>query len=705
MVGGGELDQEHRVHLHRFAYVLQRFHDDMWPSGGLVHSMLEVHGRDPVQNSRYQSAFLIKCLLTCQFLRDSSKLKQVVTHAINLCLPRSVATLFSEMLSHRAGRGRRGIDFPSASKISASRLLLDVAFMHHMRKTNAEALQAGGSVRYMLADSSVQGHRDFELVRMHSISKSRLFALLIDAHNLYDIWRGVPYPAQDFMDDWLQQQDIDWINNITAGIIVHAMPVAVIGSARGSLRHKFHAVMHSMFLESACAGDLSAMSAEICTFTTDQGVEFGFHRIEKVPMQQLFPWAMIPNAVQQDVDFEFAPPWQHEVAEHLDHDVDVSKAVGIAGLLHIIHNTSDDLGSAMHVFDDVIHQASHICTMIRKETSRDRLFESCFSSAIGRHLRSDFKGFNAKVHKARWGTIAHAVLQLVEVEHALRYCWDKGSYGAANRRDEESDKQYGVDLEIVDQGIASPFVWACLKMLKTFSSLILQCFAWAEGCRCHSHYPRHDVPKHVLHRWDSCPMRGRRAPCLAAGQFMNNLAEIVAQSAAEVVAALPNDISQDERGLLLQDFERGRLHLVFAFSLRLAHWRAAPWSIYACAHADQPLARRHTRLCLDVVSDHHLFRRLQTDPVKNEALLFVGGQDLAGLRNLAELFGELYFACTAERSVEGDHAQVLTDIRKHIVHQVMHTHKHAFSIIWCFVQASRRDINEQSCSSCDLVEI
>ena len=73
------------------------------------------------------------------------------------------------------------------------------------------------------------------------------------------------------------------------------------------------------------------MSAEICTFTTDQGVEFGFHRIEKVPMQQLFPWAMIPNAVQQDVDSEFAPPWQHEVAEHLDHDVDVSKAVGIAG--------------------------------------------------------------------------------------------------------------------------------------------------------------------------------------------------------------------------------------------------------------------------------------------------------------------------------------------------------------------------------------
>jgi hypothetical protein len=652
--GGGELDQEHRVQLHRFAYVLQRFHDDLLPTA-LSDGILELRGRNASVNSRYHSAFLIKCLLTCQFLRDSANLKHVVRRSVDLCLPPSLASMFSDWLNPPPGRAREGMIMPSASKISVSRLLLDVAFMQFKRKANHEALLAGGSVRYMLADSSVQGHRDFELVRMHTIPKARLVALLSAAHILYDMWSD-PFPEAEFMDDWMHNQDLAFITELSAGIDVHAMPVVVIGSARGSLRHKFHSVMHALFLESACTADLEHMSAEICSFTTDQGVEFGFHRIEKVSIQQLFPWAFIENAIPQDDEFEFAPLLPDPAMDR--HEVDVTKAVGIAGLLHIIHNTSDDLGCTLVVFDDTILGLSHISNMIRKETTRDRLFESCFSSDIGRHLRGDFKGFNAKVHKARWGTIAHAVVQLATLEHPLRFCWSKARYGVVQRQDDESTV-YSVDLEIVDHAITSPFFWASLKMLLGFSKLILRCFAWAEGCPCHSQYPRDNfIPKHVWSRWERCPLRGRRAPCLAAGNFMGNLVEIVAETAAELVVVLPNDISQEQRAVLLRDFERGRQHLVFAFSLRLAHWRVSPWCIYGCAHGNYVTARYYVKECLTLASTHSLFRRLQTEPIKSEAQRFVDGESLETLDVLSEFLGELFFTCTAERSIEGDHAKV-----------------------------------------------
>ncbi len=138
---------------------------------------------------------------------------------------------------------------------------------------------------------------------------------------------------------------------------------------------------------------------------------------------------------------------------------------------------------------------------------------------------------------------------------------------------------------------------------------------------------------------------------------MGNLVEIVAETAAELVVVLPIDISQEQRAVLLRDFERGRQHLVFAFSLRLAHWRVSPWCIYGCAHGNYVIARFYVKECLTLASTHSLFIRLQTEPIKSEAQRFVDGEPLGTLDSLAEFLGELFFTCTAERSIEGDHAK------------------------------------------------
>ena len=311
----------------------------------------------------------------------------------------------------------------------------------------------------------------------------------------------------------------------------------------------------------------------------------------------------------------------------------------------------------------------HIANLIRKQSTRDRLFEACFADPVGMHLQADFKGFDAKIHKPRWGTVANTVLQLLKVESALRFKWNRVAYGEGHRNQGEGSGHNLVDLDIVDRAITSSMFRASLQLLQLFAKLILKSFDWAEGCRCHSHVDQTHLSTECKKRWASCPMRGRRAPELAAGGFLQHFVDLAAATAAELLARLPQDISAAQRAVLVHDFERGRAHLFFAFSLRLCHWRSAPWFVFGCAHSNMQTARRFTQRCLAMASLHPLIQRLQTQPVKGEAESFVAGIDIEDLPELSIFLGELAFANTAERAIEGDHAAVIS---KTIVNNVLY---------------------------------
>ena len=443
-----ELDREQLVQLHRYAHLLQRMCDEMSPTN-IKGCMLECRGRTQSQNLRYQSMFLVKCLLLSHLLRDSANLAAVVKRSLQLCLPGVWSRSLVEQLCDKPAQG--GV-YPSASKISRARLLLDVAFMRLMRDQNHTSLQGSGAVRYLLADSSVQGHRDFELVRMHSISRDSLQLVVSAAHTLFHLWSvHDAFAAVEDADSL--QQDAELLDILRAHVKTHSLPSVVVGSARSSFPHKFHSIVHALMLESLSLEDLGSISREISAITTDQGVEFGFHRVQQVPMEALFPWRQVPGARQDDDDdFAFAPALDQPQLV-----VDFSGTVSVAGLLHIIHNTSNDLGNSLNCYDRVVLQMAHVSNMIRREDTRIRLFEACFADDLGRHLQSDFKQFDAKVHKPRWGSIANSVLQLRRVEKSLRFRWDAGRYGSASRPGDEGEGDdcslSGTDVTIINEAI------------------------------------------------------------------------------------------------------------------------------------------------------------------------------------------------------------------------------------------------------------
>ena len=109
----------------------------------------------------------------------------------------------------------------------------------------------------------------------------------------------------------------------------------------------------------------------------------------------------------------------------------------------------------------------------------------------------------------------------------LQFGWDaakyKGGRGVAAPNEGEDSHQFGVDIAVVDEAIKSQLFWARLKMLESLAIVLRKCLAWAESCPCHSNgnavLQREDIPK----LWASCPVRGCRAPELAAGDFFQCL--------------------------------------------------------------------------------------------------------------------------------------------------------------------------------------
>ena len=393
----------------RAAHLLQAFEDDLDPAS-MHQGILSTRGRVTASNLPYQAAFLIKCLMLSCYLRDSKNLKKVLERSVEAVVPRSMSGAVLEAL--------KDVHLPTPTKLSRARFIVDVAFMLFKRTVHSSSLDS--SVRYIMVDSSVQGHHDFELIRATTLDLTSAADMYAAAQELQTLWA----PMQEHVADavWMDRhlplassQEALLYERISAGLSTHLFPSVVIGSGFSTLWHKFHAVAHSFWLETGDALSLERFCSSIFSFTTDQGVEFSLPKVPATPVRHVLPWVPIPE-FQQEHDLAPGP----DLGDlHAAARINFSGAVGIPGMCHIIHNSTVDLGRAMNQFSEVVSQMQHLSRFLRKKDSKQRLLETCFSSRVGRHLQKPILAFTAKLHTGRWGTVSACVTQLLE---ALRLC-------------------------------------------------------------------------------------------------------------------------------------------------------------------------------------------------------------------------------------------------------------------------------------------
>eukprot|EP00969_Alexandrium_andersonii_P154473 6827907-Alexandrium_andersonii.AAC.1 len=117
---------------------------------------------------------------------------------------------------------------------------------------------------------------------------------------------------------------------------------------------------------------------------------------------------------------------------------------------------------------DWVASLKHVCNLIRRPWSKDRLLQTCFASPPASLHRDLYQRFTAQVYEHRWGTVTDAVQQLLPLEQSLRFAWSgqafsffQGqSHGPGAEGDEEAEGRAGaVQVQAVSDAVSSEFFW------------------------------------------------------------------------------------------------------------------------------------------------------------------------------------------------------------------------------------------------------
>jgi hypothetical protein len=373
-------------------------------------------------------------------------------------------------------------------------------------------------------------------------------------------------------------------------------------------------------------------------------------KVSPLPIVELFPWHGPAHQALLD-NVAAAEDWDE--LHHISDTVGLDSGIAVPGLMHIVHNASNSLLTVTTTFAEAVDKLSAVADMLSKPESLKRLLATCFSDPIGSLHAAALRAFVGHVHKERWGTIATCVRNILKIKSRLRFGWNLDSY-----LNDQAGKEVRDRMQLIDEAIRSDFWWSCIEAAEYLMSVVRNCLIWAESCPCHHHLLNLDADPSLVRRWVSCPMRGRRLPELAAGDFDDAFSELFDDGLAQLLTSIPSTISAEQRAILAQDFSRGRAHLVFQFALKTHAMHTPPRLLYAAAHHNRLKSREALRQCLDHPCPHKRMRELNAEPLRSQAIAYLGGGSLDDLVELSSFLGTLSFGFVVERLVEGDHAAI-----------------------------------------------
>ena len=203
------------------------------------------------------------------------------------------------------------------------------------------------------------------------------------------------------------------------------------------------------------------------------------------------------------------------------------------------------------------------------------------------------------MHEERWGTIFHALTELLPLKGVLRKAWSLRKYKAKSAENQrEGDQSF--DVSVVDEAIRSDVFWCYCHMMDAIGEVLQDVQTWGEACPCHwrgigafKGKSRHLRKKEMIKKFGTlCPLRGCQAPACAAGQLRVTLTRFLDASNVCLLAHPSMEpLTQSERSRIMQEFAHARNHLDFCFHTKFGHWQQLPWLLFGLAHWDIREAR------------------------------------------------------------------------------------------------------------------
>ena len=211
----------------------------------------------------------------------------------------------------------------------------------------------------------------------------------------------------------------------------------------------------------------------------------------------------------------------------------------------------------------------------------------------------------------------------MHVQKSLLCGWSVDSFkfhGGESLQDSDDAKL----LQHADAAIKSSVFWGYCSMMRYLGDVVLQLFAYLEGCCCHddlqdrkSKQSRHQTASatNIDFAMPACPMRGMRAPHLAVGSLWCIFSKLMAMANGWLYADVVG-LSKSDAQSIISDFALARQALEMTLRLKMSFWEALPHQLCALAHERADIVRDAAQralslytACTDNERSHPLVQR------------------------------------------------------------------------------------------------
>lgn len=448
----------------------------------------------------YTAKQLVTSLLLASQLRNAAHCSTVAELSLRICFPAFRDHLRSIVSTRK---------FPKASTLCWHQLTLDVAFMRLQARAESPSLKMLGRLRdprviskhsglhFRVAHVDASPYRGREVLLQESVSVS--VAQLLDAvAAMKQIAHANISPCELQSMDAAELQRVRALHaTMRSTIQRHVHPPAFLATRELNLQVKCQAFLHSVSLETSDIDSLIGWIATLGAFTVDMGTEKGIGLMPKVPISQVLQsWRFSSPLIMEDVGGgDGHGALDGDGADNAIHgsgcmeDNFFEWAVVIPGMMHVLHNLSENLMANLQVWkhiDKRLHAASRV---LSSHNNLVRLKRTCFEGMDD--LFHQYFSIVPQLVEWRWGSIIRTLRALLAMQAPLRARWNLHMYArgsgdarpldlepsaaaaaAGEEGNEEASKQQqermamAQDLKLADTAFRDPNFWAALQILE-----------------------------------------------------------------------------------------------------------------------------------------------------------------------------------------------------------------------------------------------
>ena len=453
-----------------------------------------------------------------------------------------IVGILKDLLASQGQAGAlSGLAPPSGSTICRLYFRMDAALM--LRRRSFDTMH----FRFLMADSSPQGGRDWLLSRATSFAKQPSLLRRVFADLLEENRRAAGEKAGT------AQEQVMFLHK---HLIHHALPPVAMGLSQTNVARKSSALIHAHMLECK-PRDVNIALLATLSMTGDLGTEIGIPDFRSPFKELLPPWQrqwveeLVPDyaevaaqdteitcemqrlqrqvvaapgplglEVDGDSDAAASSPEpevlvEDGVAWHSDdegqptpatqeadamtilqeawqanpqwHTMIFPFAMAVPGTLQIVNNLLHEADTLMTAWKEWWGQLKNINALLSNQLRLNKFCARCLCGLPDEdELCELFARKLPQLYTKRWNCVTTFVRKCKKIIGALRRHWKDNLYGGQ----EEQDGGGIFNPKKLSETLRSPFFEAYLDMVLMVNQVMEDCAGWCEGCLCHPPPPR-----------------------------------------------------------------------------------------------------------------------------------------------------------------------------------------------------------------------